>query len=53
MEKKNIVKKILMAVGFIAAGIGGAVTFGEFPEQLEKFTKMAKDEETSEPTEEE
>lgn len=53
MDKKSIVTKILMVIGFIAAGIGGAVTAGEIPDNIEKAKALLSGkEETPEETEE-
>lgn len=54
MDKKGVITKILMAIGFVAAGIGGAVTAGEIPENIEKAKALltSKKEETPEKTEE-
>jgi len=50
MDKKSIVTKILMVIGFVAGGIGTAVTAGEIPENIEKAKKLlsGKEEETPE-----
>lgn len=40
MDKKSVITKVLMAIGFVAAGIGGAVTAGEIPENIEKAKKL-------------
>jgi hypothetical protein len=50
MDKKGVITKILMAIGFVACGIGGAVTAGEIPENIEKAKKLlatSKEEETT------
>lgn len=54
MDKKKIVTRILMAIGFVACGIGGAVTAGELPDNIEKARKLleSKEEETPDKTEE-
>lgn len=53
MDKKSMITKILMVIGFIAAGIGGAVTAGEIPENIEKAKKLlGQKEEAPEETEE-
>jgi hypothetical protein len=55
MDKKGVITKILMAIGFVACGIGGAVTAGEIPENIEKAKKLlaaSKEEETPDKTEE-
>lgn len=41
-KKKTIVRRALMFIGFIAAGIAGAATAGELPEQIEKANKMCR-----------
>lgn len=48
MDKKSIVTKILMVIGFVSAGIGGAVAAGELPENIEKAKALLskKEEET-------
>lgn len=54
MDKKSVITKVLMVIGFIGAGIGGAVTAGEIPENIEKAKALlSKKEETPEKTEEE
>jgi hypothetical protein len=50
MDKKGIVTKILMLIGFVGAGIGGAVAAGELPENIEKAKKLLAQKE-EEPTE--
>lgn len=40
MDKKGVVTKILMVIGFIACGIGGAVTAGELPDNIEKAKEL-------------
>ena len=40
MDKKGLTRKILMAIGFIACGIGGAVTAGELPDNVEKAKEL-------------
>lgn len=55
MDKKGVITKILMVIGFVACGIGGAVTAGEIPENIEKAKKLlaaSKEEETPDKTEE-
>ena len=54
MDKKGVITKILMAIGFVACGIGGAVTAGEIPENIEKAKKLlaSKEEETPDKAEE-
>lgn len=53
MDKKSVITKVLMVIGFVAAGIGGAVTAGEIPENIEKAKALlSKKEETPEETEE-
>ena len=50
MDKKAIITKLLMVIGFVGAGIGGAVAAGELPENIEKAKKLLaqKDEESTE-----
>ena len=54
MDKKSIVTKVLMLIGFIAGGIGTAVTAGEIPDNIEKAKKLlaSKEEEEAPETEE-
>lgn len=53
MDRKGITRKILMLIGFVACGIGGAVTAGELPDNIEKAKELltAKEEEAPEKTE--
>lgn len=49
MDKKSVITKILMVVGFVGAGIGGAVAAGEIPDNIEKakaLLQSKKEEET-------
>lgn len=53
MDKKNVITKVLMVIGFVAGGIGTAVTAGEIPENIEKAKKLlaSKEEEETPETE--
>ena len=53
MDGKGAIQKILMLIGFVGAGIGGAVACGELPENIEKAKAMLskKEENPSEKTE--
>lgn len=54
MDKKGVITKVLMIIGFIAGGIGTAVTAGEIPDNIEKAKKLLSGkEETPEETTEE
>ena len=54
MDKKSIVTKVLMVIGFVAGGIGTAVTAGEIPDNIEKAKALLSGkEETPEETTEE
>lgn len=53
MDKKGIARRILMVIGFIAGGIGTAVTAGELPDNIEKAKKLLSKEEETPETEEE
>lgn len=54
MDKKGVITKILMIIGFVAGGIGTAVTAGEIPGNIEKAKKLlaSKEEEETPKTEE-
>lgn len=49
MDKKSWIRRGLMFIGFIAAGIAGAATAGELPEQIEKANKMIRSDYVPEP----
>lgn len=49
MDRKKLGVYILMAIGAIVGGIGGAVTAGELPGELKKFKELAEKGEVSEP----
>ena len=52
MDRKKLGVYILMAIGAIVGGIGGAVTAGELPTELRKFKELAEKGEVSEPADE-
>lgn len=47
MDKKSIVTKVLMVIGFVIGGIGGAAAAGSLPDDLktvqDKMTKPLSD----------
>lgn len=49
MDKKKAGVYVLMVIGAIVGGIGGAVTAGELPGELKKFKQLAEKGEVSEP----
>ena len=52
MDRKKLGVYILMAIGAIVGGIGGAVTAGELPTEIRKFKELAEKGEVSEPADE-
>lgn len=52
MDRKKLGVYILMAIGAIVGGIGGAVTAGELPGELKKFRELVEKGEVSEPIDE-
>lgn len=43
MDKKSVITKVLMAIGFVIGGIGGAAAAGSLPDDLKTIQdKMVK-----------